>query len=133
MRIAYISRDEVNRALAVRMAAKLGTVVCNLAANDPPADGEFDAVLYNLDEAPLDLRRVLVQGLTHGAHEHLVAVHGYDLSDQELDALRRNGVPAARRLEPDLLRCLRRAVQQRTRAVVDHDGGTDLTCVNLVK
>ena len=54
MRIAYVSTDEVDQALAARIAAECGAVVCNLLPHDPPPDGLFDAVLYNLDDVPRD-------------------------------------------------------------------------------
>jgi len=56
-----------------------------------------------------------------------------NLSDEELNALRRNGVAASRRLDADLLRGLCKAVRQRKSAVLANDGPTELTWVNLVK
>ena len=112
MRIAYMASDEVNRALAVRLAAKCGAVVWNLRPNDCPPDGEFDAVLWNLDDLPTDLQAALLEGLRHGAPDSTVAVHGYDVTDEKLNALHRSGVAAAQRLDIDLLRHLCKAVRR---------------------
>src|SRR5262249_910703 len=57
MRIAYMSTDEVNQAMATLMARKLGAVVCCLNPQDRPPDGQYDAVLSNLDDVPRHRRR----------------------------------------------------------------------------
>jgi hypothetical protein len=114
MRIAYINTDEVNEALAARMAAECGAVVCEVFPKDPPPDGQFDAVLYNLDDVPRDQRSALIEGLCLGAPEHPTAVHGYDITDEQARTLRRNGVAVARRLHVVLLRSLCKSTREQT-------------------
>jgi hypothetical protein len=133
MRIAYFNNDEVNQALAARIAAKLGMTICNSSHDGARSDSEIDAVIYNADEMPEDLRCVLLKGLGRGSQDFFIAVHGYGLSDEELEFLRRKGIAASRRLDADFFRTLRRAVRRRQRAVLTNDGPADLTWVNLVK
>ena len=49
MVIAYISADEVNRDLAVRIGETCGAQVQLLGAGDAPREGHFGAVLYDLE------------------------------------------------------------------------------------
>jgi hypothetical protein len=133
MRIAYINKDEVNRELATRLSAMYGAAIRGLLPNDLPRDGEFDAVIYNIDDIPRALRAALLQGLCHGAPDRPVAIHGYDITDKQLRALRRNGIAAAQRIDADLIRSLCKAAQQRKKAAVDHDDPIDLTWVNVAQ
>src|SRR5262245_51930859 len=106
MRIAYVSTDEVNQALVAQTAAECGAVVCTLVPKDPPPDGLFDAVLYNLDDVPRDQRSVLIDELRRARPDRPTAVHGYDINEEQARALNRDGVAAARRLHPGLIRSL---------------------------
>ncbi len=133
MRIAYVSTDEVNQDLAARVAAEFGAVISARLPNDPPPDGLFDAVLYNLDDVPRDERSALLEGFRSGKPVHPTAVHGYDISDEQLRTLNRRGVAAARRLHRDLVRSLFAAARQSRETVPPDDAQTDLTWVNLVK
>jgi len=133
MRIAYMTSDEVNRALAGKMAARYGAVVCNPVPKHVQLAGDVDGVLWNLDDVPKALRAALLEGLCHSAPDHPVAVHGYDLTDEQLNALRRNGIAATRRLEADLFRSLCKAVRRRRATVLANDTPTELTWVNVVK
>jgi hypothetical protein len=114
MRIAYMSTDEVNQALATKMAAECGAVVCGVVPKEPPPDGQFDGVLYNLDDVSRDQRSALIEGLCLGTPEHPTAVHGYDITDEQARTLRRNGVVAARRLQLVLLRSLCKSAREQT-------------------
>ncbi len=131
MRIAYMSTDEVNQALAAGLAANYGTVVCSQHPKDPPPDGRFDAVLYNLDDVPRDQRPALLAGFRRGKPDHPTAVHGYDIIDEQARTLKRNGVPAARRLHSALLRSLFTAARKNRETVPQDDSRTALTWVNL--
>jgi hypothetical protein len=66
MRIAYVATDEVNQALAARMAAQCGAMICHLRPGEVHADGLFDAVLYNLDGVPREQRPAFLEGLCLG-------------------------------------------------------------------
>lgn len=133
MRIAYATTDEVNQALAARVAAEFGAVISTRLPKDPPPDGLFDAVIRNLDDMPRDNRSALLEGLRLGKPARPTAVHGYDISDEQLRTLKRSGVAAARRLHAELLRSLFAAARQSREAVLAEDDSTDLTWVNLVK
>jgi hypothetical protein len=133
MRIAYVNTDEVNQDLASRMAAKCGAVVSVVLPADPPPGGLFDAVLYNLDNLPRDRRAALVEGLRRVKPVHPTAVHGYDISDEQAEALNQNGVAAARRLHHDLLRELLNGDREGRTAVPKDAARADRTWVNLAK
>jgi hypothetical protein len=133
MRIAYVSTDEVNFALAVEMAAEYGAVVCQRLPGDPLPDGLFVAVLYNLDDVPRDERSALLEGFRRGRPGHPTAVHGYDITVEQARSLSRNGVAAARRLHPGLLRRLFTAAFENLDNVPSADAGTKLTSVDLTR
>jgi hypothetical protein len=111
MRIAYLTTDEVNRHLAEGMAAACGLTLCPLAPKDPPAGGEFDAVLYDWDYLPARQRHEVLAALLAGRRPRAVALHSYNLEDAQAEALRRHTVGVYRRLEPRAFRFLRRAVR----------------------
>jgi hypothetical protein len=132
MRIAYLTTDEVNRELVARMAAECGAVACALEPKDPAPDGRYDAVLHNLDDLTREERAALLEGLGRGQADHPTAVHGYVLTAEQARALDRQGVAAARRLHPGLIRGLVAAARTGREAVSSDDAATDLTWVNLV-
>ncbi len=111
MRIAYLTTDEVNLHLAEEMAAACGLTLCPLAPKDPPPDGEFDALLYDWDHWPAEQLREVMAELLGGGLPHAVAVHGYNLGDGRAEALRQHTVAVYRRLQPQVLRFLRRAAR----------------------
>jgi len=49
MKIAYLSTDEVNQNLAENLAARCGASQDCLSPHDPPPNGQYDAVVYDLD------------------------------------------------------------------------------------
>ena len=63
MRFAYLSLDEVNQALAARLAAAAGVGLDVRTFRDAPPGGRFDAVLYDLDSLPADYRGRLLADL----------------------------------------------------------------------
>jgi hypothetical protein len=109
MSIAYLSTDEVNRHLAGRMAAACGAKLHPLSPKDPPPDGRFDAVLYDLDSMPLACREEIVASALAGPPTRPVAVHSSNL-DTRADALRNKGVVVTRQLGPGVLRALCRSL-----------------------
>jgi hypothetical protein len=66
MRIGYVATDEVNHALAARMAAKCGAIICHLRPREVHPDGLFDAVLYDLDDVPRDQQPAFLEELCLG-------------------------------------------------------------------
>jgi hypothetical protein len=79
MRIAYLSTDEVNKDLALRLAAQWEVTVCPLEPRDPAPDGDFDAVLYDWDHWPTDRRPKVLTHTAAGPIRQPVALHGYSL------------------------------------------------------
>jgi hypothetical protein len=110
MRIAYLTTDEVNKGLALRLAAQWEVTVCPLEPRDPPPDDEFDAVLYDWDHWPADQRPKVPSGASAGPGRRPVALHGYGLDRQSARDLRRSGILVFDRLEPRTLLELQRAV-----------------------
>jgi hypothetical protein len=133
MRIAYMTTDEVNHALAAQLARKCGAVVHKVRPGDTPPDGWFDAVLYDLDNVPTDRRRAFLAQILAGAPARLTGIHGYDLTEEQSEALRMRGVAVAQRLQPDLLRALCRAVVQKLTTVPPDDALVDETWINLAQ
>src|SRR5262249_19593742 len=131
MRIAYVTTDEVNLALAARMARPLDAAVIRLNPEDVGPHGRFDAVVYDLDHVPPDERPALLDEILSGPPTCPRAVHGYVLSDEEAAALRLRGVAVTQRLQLDLFRTVRRAVLQNLATVTPDDALTDLTWINL--
>jgi hypothetical protein len=109
MSIAYLSTDEVNPRLAGRMAAACGETLHFLSPRDPPPDGRFDAVRYDLKSMPPACREAILASALARPPTRPVAVHSYNL-DTRADALRDKGVVLTRRLGPVVLRALCRSL-----------------------
>jgi hypothetical protein len=111
MRIAYLTTDEVNKNLALRLAAQWDMSLHPLEPRDPPPDGDFDAVLYDWDHWPANQRPSALDGAQERAARP-VALHSYSLERDQARALRRSGVLVFDRLELKTLFDLHRAVAQ---------------------
>jgi hypothetical protein len=133
MRIAYVTADEVNLALAARMARPLGAAVTPSHPEAARPRGRFDAALYDLDGVPPDDRPALLDAILSGPPGCPRAVHGYGLSGEQAAAIRSHGVAVARRLHPDLIRALCRAALRDLTTVPPDDARTDLTWVDLAR
>jgi hypothetical protein len=107
VRIAYVTTDEVNQDLALRLADDFGAELCPLSPKDPPPNGEFDAMVYDLDYLPPEGRRAILAGLLAGPRSCAVAVHSHNLREDQADALRAGGIAVSSRLEPEMFRLLR--------------------------
>jgi hypothetical protein len=105
MRLAYLTTDEVNQALAQEMAPRCGVSLCPLAPKDGPPDRGYDAVLCDWDSWPAERREELLAGLG-GLRSGPVAVHSYSLDAAQADALRSRGVAVHRRLEKEVFQLL---------------------------
>jgi hypothetical protein len=103
--LAYYGIDEVNQDFAAHLAAACGATVVPLWPRDPSPDGQFDAVLYDIDSLPHQHRQEIVGGLLALPRYGMVGVHSYQLEDDQ-DALCRNGFLVSRRLDLDLVRRL---------------------------
>jgi hypothetical protein len=125
MRIAYLTTDEVNKDLALRLAAQWDVTVCPLEPRDSPPNGEFDAVIYDWDHWPADYRPEALAGTSARPVSQTVALHTYGLEEDQARALRRIGVLLFDRLEPGTFLELQRAVNH-ARALRQQEKATDL-------
>ncbi len=132
MRIAYMTTDEVNQAVAARMAAECGAVICARLPEDPPPVGQFHAVLYDMDDVQNHRRGDVVEQILLCPSTCPRAVHGYGITDEQAEALRRHGVAVGQRLHSGLIRSLCKAAKPSRATVPPDDDLTELTWVNLV-
>jgi hypothetical protein len=130
MRIAYINTDDVNRAVAARMARTLGVVVWDLHPKDPPPDGMYDAVLYNLDDMMRHRGGDVLAEILRGPSTCPKAVHGYGLSEHQAATLRLRGVAVAQRLQLDLIQTLYRTSVLNLVSVPPDDALVDETWID---
>jgi len=131
MRIAHITTDEVNQALAVQAARPFGAIVTPLGPEEMSTDVRFDAVLFDLDRVPPERRQTLVDEIRSETTALPMAVYGYCLSEEQAGKLRFRGVAVAQRLHAALIRTLANAVRQNLAAVPPDDAMTELTWINL--
>lgn len=117
MRIAYLTTDDVNQNLALHLAAGCRVNLITVWPRDPAPDGQFDALLYDLDYLPLPQRQEILAELAGKRPSCPVAVHSYSLADDLVAALRRNQVTVFRRLDPEVFQFLRRAIRQASETV----------------
>jgi hypothetical protein len=132
MRIAYITTEEVNQNLAAGMAGKCGAYVCARLPLVPLPDGQFDAVLYDLDDLQKHKRGEFVALILSSPSNLPRAIHGYAITDEQAKALRHHGVAVVQRLRASLIRSLCKAAQPSRENVPADDAVTELTWVNLV-
>jgi hypothetical protein len=109
MLCTYLSLDEVNRDLAMRLAAATG-IWLELADLRDEAPHRGAAMIFDLDSLPEDHRRAILTALLAGRWVGPVAVHGYGLSHRQVRALRQRGVIVSRRLRPRTFVRLRAAM-----------------------
>jgi len=108
MRIAYITSDEVNQAWASELAERDGHALVPSPVGPPHR--QVDAVVYDLDYLPVEVREHLLRVLRSQPPLLPVAVHSYNLEADCVKALHRNGVLAYRRLHSKMFRQLSRIV-----------------------
>jgi hypothetical protein len=132
MRIAYMTNDNVNRALAVQIAGECRAFICALAPKNSTSDDLFHAVLYDLDAVQRHERAELVGQIVSSPSTRLRAVHGYDIAVEQARILRYHGVAVSQRLHAGLIRSLCRAAQPSRATVPPDDAQTELTWVNIV-
>jgi hypothetical protein len=133
MRIAYMTTDEVNENLAAEMAAECGADICARLPLDPLPDGQFHAVLYDLDSSQKHRCGEIVALILSSPLTCPRAVHGYDITDEQAEALRQHGVAVGQRLRAGLIRSLCKAARPSRATVPPDDERTERTWVNVVK
>jgi hypothetical protein len=125
-RIAYLTADEVNHTLAQGMALDCGARLVRAPLTSDTATGMHIARLHDLDHVPEQQREAILADLLAGPTAAPVAVHSYNLGEDEAASLRANGVIVARSLDPTLVRRLGQASEPaRELASIEIDHGTD--------
>jgi hypothetical protein len=105
--IAFFSTDEVNQSTVEELTGACGAQVVPWQPRDPSPDGQFDAVLYDLDHLPAPERQRTLAVLLNGHGPHCrVAVHSFNLEDAEVKALRARDVGVFERLDGGVIRWL---------------------------
>jgi hypothetical protein len=112
MRIAYLTVDEVNQDLALRLAADYGMTLSPHTFRDLPPDGQFDAVLYDWDHFPLSEQRKTLARLLDGPLFCPVGVHGYNVPEPQVEALRKKAVVVFHTRQPEVFLLLYLAAVQ---------------------
>jgi hypothetical protein len=102
MRLAYLTRDEVNQELALTFASEHGVELDVLARGVALKGLEYDALLYDFDSFPSEEREAnLVVVASYLKNKHL-AVHSYNLEKRQLRDLRGAGALTAKQLREEL-------------------------------
>jgi hypothetical protein len=103
MSVAYISHDEVNSALARRMATRLGLELTVLNLQEAEHAIPADLIMLDLDHLPPECKSKLFLQIGKGELRDGVAVHSYRLTTAEVRELRAAGVRVKRRLTATVL------------------------------
>jgi hypothetical protein len=109
MRIAYLTTDVVNEALARQLAEQNRIMLYPLDPRNPQPYGLLEAMVYDLDYLPDDLGQLILNELLAGPTLRVVGVHSYNLVDAQAGALRQRGVVVCRCMDAELFQALRRA------------------------
>jgi hypothetical protein len=107
MIVAYVTTDEVNQAFAMQLAAECRVTLCPLAPQEAAQTAAFDAVVYDWDYLPLQRQQEILAELLSGPALYPVAVHSYNLDEDQAAALRKHEVAVYRCLQPEVFRLLR--------------------------
>jgi hypothetical protein len=108
MQFGYLTIDEVNQALAMRLAETSAVTLDPLMPRDLPRHSTVDAMLFDLDSLPLTLRQEVLAALTAGESPCPAAVHSYNLDERMTKVLRDQHVVVSARLDRKLFQKLRR-------------------------
>jgi hypothetical protein len=121
--IAYETTDEVNLESATQVAQEYGASLSRFP--DPAAGpgGSLVATLLDLDHMDAQRGRAIVGELLSRPVSYPVAVHGFDLGDEEMSVLHANGVAVSRPFRPELVRALCRALESPGVTVPDPENG----------
>ena len=106
MLVVYFTPDDVNEELAMQFAAACGLTVRCIPFGSSRLNGEFEAVVYDWDYLPLPWRHDILVTLLCNPLPCPVALHGYHLAEEQIEALRANGVQIHHCLQPNVFRGL---------------------------
>ena len=106
MLVVYFTPDDVNEELAMQFAAACGLTVRCIPFGSSRLTGEFEAVVYDWDYLPLPWRPDILATLLWNPLPCPVALHGYHLAEEEIEALRANGVQVHHCLQLNVFRGL---------------------------
>jgi hypothetical protein len=101
--IAYLTHDEVNAALAQRIAGRLSLELTVLGIKDINLAITADLLLFDLDHLPTECKSELLSRAQRDSLGERIAVHSYCLTTSEARSLRKAGGLTARRLTATLL------------------------------
>lgn len=104
--LAYFSTDDVGQALAARFAREYDATLVPSTGREPLSSEGIAARIYDLGHLHPQYQDAILKDLLAGPPPSPVAVHGYDLAEDQVAALRANGVLVSRRLEPGMIRRL---------------------------
>jgi hypothetical protein len=133
MRIAYLTTDEVNLILAMKLARRLDASVSMVGTGSRVSTDRFDAVLHDLDAVPRDQRSAFLERVGLGPPARPTAVHGYGITEEQAEALRRHGIAVAHRIDSSLIRGLIEEARRSRETVPPDDASTELTWVNVAE
>lgn len=122
MRVAYLTTDEVNEALALDMAHTCGVAFEPLVPKQGLPDARYDAVLIDWDHWPPEGRAAFLAELCDALPPWRVVIHGYYLEDGPAETLRARGVVVHRQLQPEVIRLLREAITAASSPDASADG-----------
>jgi hypothetical protein len=106
MRITYLTTDELNRELAEQAGKACGVDLDVSLPRPSRTPDPSAATVYDLDHLGDENSRAVLEGLLSGRSPAPVAVHSYNLQDEDVVALRSRGVVVARRIEPEVIQRL---------------------------
>jgi hypothetical protein len=106
IQIAYLTTDQVNHTLALGMAQKCGASLVHNPPGLARTNGALIAVLYDLDHLSEQDKEAVLADHVAGPATVPVAIHSYNLGEDQLASLSAKGVIVARSLELELVRRL---------------------------
>jgi hypothetical protein len=112
MHFGYVTTDDLNLDLATRLAEDCEIELYSLSPQEAVPQESLDAMLYDWDYVPPDLRREVLSRLVTRQFPYPVALHSYNLDAKQVRALRRHGVIVYPRLNATVFRLLQYQVRQ---------------------
>ena len=103
MQIGYQTTDDVHWSIAEGLARDCGARLRRIAPAVDASVHAFDALIVDLDYLASEARERIVSELMRRPPLALVAVHSYGLTDEQIEAMRNNGVIVSRVIGHDLV------------------------------